>query len=55
MVKNAIGSAAPTTIIASVTDQTDVDVWGHILADNGMPANIRIRADQSTTEAPAAR
>jgi glycosyltransferase Alg8 len=43
LIKNAIDYGAPTTIIASVTDQTDVDVLGHVLAANGAPANIRIR------------
>jgi glycosyltransferase Alg8 len=43
LVKNAVDYGVPTTIIASVTDQTDVDVLGHVLADNGEPANIRIR------------
>jgi glycosyltransferase Alg8 len=43
LVRNAVDYGAPTTIIASVTDQTDVDVLGHVLAQNGEPANIRIR------------
>jgi mannuronan synthase len=43
LVKNAVDYGAPTTIIASVTDQTDVDVLGHVLAENGAPANIRVR------------
>jgi mannuronan synthase len=43
LVKNAVDYGAPTTIIAAVTDQTDVDVLGHVLADNRMPANIRVR------------
>jgi glycosyltransferase Alg8 len=43
LVRNAVDYGAPTTIIASVTDQTDVDVLGHVLAANGAPANIRTR------------
>lgn len=43
LVRNAVDYGAPTTIVASVTDQTDVDVLGHVLAANGEPANIRIR------------
>jgi mannuronan synthase len=43
LVKNAVRYGAPTTIIAAVTDQTDVDVLGHVLAENGAPANIRVR------------
>jgi mannuronan synthase len=43
LVKNAVEYGAPTTIIAAVTDQTDVDVLGQVLAENGAPANIRVR------------
>jgi mannuronan synthase len=43
LIRNAIDYGAPTTIIASVTDQTDVDVLGHVLAGNGAPGHIRIR------------
>ncbi|MDH3658501.1 MAG: glycosyltransferase family 2 protein [Alphaproteobacteria bacterium] len=43
LVKNAVDYGQPTTIIASITDQTDVDVLGHVLAENEHPGNIRIR------------
>ena len=43
LVKNAIDYGQPTTIIASITDQTDVDVLGHVLEENGHPDQIRIR------------
>jgi glycosyltransferase Alg8 len=43
LVKNAVAYGVPTTIIAAVTDRTDVDVLGQVLAENGEPPNIRIR------------
>jgi glycosyltransferase Alg8 len=43
LVKNAVDYGQPTTIIASITDQTDVDVLGQVLAENGHPDQIRIR------------
>ena len=43
LVKNAIDYGQPTTIIASITDQTDVDVLSHVLAANGHPDQVRVR------------
>ncbi|MGI9435003.1 MAG: glycosyltransferase [Geminicoccaceae bacterium] len=43
LVKNAIDYGQPTTIIASITDQTDVDVLGQVLAENGYPDQISIK------------
>ena len=43
LVKNAVDYGQSTTIIASITDQTDVDVLGQVLAENEHPERIRIR------------
>lgn len=43
ILRNALDYGVPTTIFASVSDRTDVDVLQHLLADYQYPAGIEIR------------
>jgi len=43
LIKNTMDYGQPTTIIASITDQTDVDVLGQVLDENGNPDHISVR------------
>jgi glycosyltransferase Alg8 len=43
IIRNAMDYGVPTTVFASISDRTDVDVLGQLLTDYGDPANVHIR------------
>lgn len=43
LIKEAREYGIPTTIFASVSDRTDVDIIDHVLDDNGSPQNVEVR------------
>ena len=42
-VREAHQYGVPTTIFASVSDRTDVDIINHVLDDNDWPQNVNVR------------
>ncbi|MFG6157237.1 glycosyltransferase [Halomonas sp. 1390] len=43
LVREVADYGVPTTIFASISDRTDVDVITHVMDDNGWPENIELR------------
>ncbi|NVF15634.1 glycosyltransferase [Vreelandella maris] len=43
LIREAHQYGVPTTIFASVSDRTDVDIINHVLDDNGWPQNVTVR------------
>ncbi|ERL51666.1 glycosyltransferase [Halomonas huangheensis] len=43
LIREVAAYGVPSTIFASVSDQTDVDIIGHVLQDHGWPSNIELR------------
>ncbi|MCE8003673.1 glycosyltransferase [Billgrantia ethanolica] len=43
LIKEAHAYGVPTTIFASVSDRTDVDVITHVMDDHGWPKNVEVR------------
>jgi mannuronan synthase len=43
LVRELVEYGVPTTLFASVSDRTDVDVITHVLDDHGWPENVEVR------------
>jgi len=43
LVRETRDYGVPTTVFASVSDQTDVDIISHVLEDHGWPSNVEMR------------
>ena len=43
LIANAAQYGVPTVIVASLTDETDIDVLNHVMANNKHPENVQVR------------